>query len=273
MRSDMSKVIVERPRLGSRAPNDNKGEVKFRQKARDNDDLLPIRASTARRRRSNYKHLNEYLAPLRRFLYSNLGKHWDKVYAEIRSQISPNNAVQMHIMQHLWHYVEIDVKSWPDGAFTTSDGKPLNSPLFVHPKTGRLMETRQRDLWSFRRRRVQVELPAKYVNIDGRRFRELDGIWYEVDLLAASPPPRARHPETLKISAPVDPRTTRPSPMVYDVVLRDWPTLEQLSDAHGWGECGGYVYAASKRQLGSREIKKYKLRPVETEIPASQRRR
>jgi hypothetical protein len=272
MRSDMSKVIVERPRLGSRAPSDDKGEIKQLLKARKNDDLLPIRASTARGRRRNSKWLNEYLAPLRRFLYSNVGKHWDKVYAEIRAQISPSNTVQMHIMQHLWHYVEINVKSWPDGAFTTTAGKPLNSPRFVHPKTRRLMETRERDLWRFSRRRVEGTKP-KHVTIDGRHFLELDGIWYEIELRAALPPPRARHPETLRISGPVDPRTTRPQPMVYDVVLRDWPTLEQLHEAHGWGECGGYVYAASKRQLGSREIKKYKLRVEVMEIPVSDRRR
>ena len=55
MRKDMAKVIVERPRLGSRANNDDKGALKRLQRAVGNDDLLPKRASTARGRRSSAK--------------------------------------------------------------------------------------------------------------------------------------------------------------------------------------------------------------------------
>ena len=77
MRKDMAKVIVERPRLGSRANNDDKGALKRRQRAVGNEDLLPRRASTARGRRASSKHFNEHLAPLRRFLNSRVGRHWE----------------------------------------------------------------------------------------------------------------------------------------------------------------------------------------------------
>src|SRR6476660_1466738 len=101
MRKDMDKVIVERPRLGSRANNDDKGALKRRQRAIGNEELLPKRSSTARGRRNNYKSLNEHLAPLRRFLNSRVGRNWDKVYAEIRERINPDSTQQMHILQHL----------------------------------------------------------------------------------------------------------------------------------------------------------------------------
>ncbi|SRR6266480_293704 len=126
MRADMSRVIVERPRLGSRANNDDKGEMKLRQKALENEDLLPGRQSTARGRRAYSKHLNEHLAPLRRFLNSRIGKHWSKVYAEIRENINPDSAVQMHIMQHLvgsFGYVKTNVKHGRMGRLRIAKGK------------------------------------------------------------------------------------------------------------------------------------------------------
>ncbi|HEV8379183.1 MAG TPA: hypothetical protein VGQ99_12295 [Tepidisphaeraceae bacterium] len=178
----MSKVIVERPRLGSRANNDDKGEMKLRQKARENEDLLPGRQSSARGRRTNYKHLNEHLAPLRRFLNSRVGRHWSKVYAEIRENISPNNMVQMHIMQHLlgsFGYVRTNVKAWPDGTFTDSEGKELHGGWFVNPKTGCLQKNEES--WIHRRKHRRVLDEPKYVNVDGKYFREIEGIWYEFE--------------------------------------------------------------------------------------------
>lgn len=54
------------------------------------------------------KELNENLNPLKRFLHSRIGKKWDDVYSEICSRIDKKNAVQGHIIQHLFQYVEID---------------------------------------------------------------------------------------------------------------------------------------------------------------------
>jgi hypothetical protein len=51
------------------------------------------------------KWLNENLQPLRRFLMSRRGKRWDDVYAELRRNLAPQSAIDMHIFQHLDHFV------------------------------------------------------------------------------------------------------------------------------------------------------------------------
>jgi hypothetical protein len=280
MRSDMSKVIVERPRLRSRANNDDKGELKLWQRAQESPDyeLAPRRGSSSRRRRRDWKELNEFLAPLRRFLDSHVGKHWDKIYSEIRSQVNPNNTVQMHIIQHLigrFGYVETNVKAWPDGTFTTSEGKELRSEWFVNPKSGCLARNLDSHLHGgdarYRSERALFREP-KYVKVGGRQFRELDGIWYEFELRPVSAPAEFAH---LRLHARrwYLPDNLRPEPLVYDVYLRAWPSFLELEDAHGPGEGAKFIYAASKRQLNKKEIKLYKLRPANVLIPASQTRR
>lgn len=63
MRWDMYKVIVERPRIGgSHAPSRKRAD----QRARQDPEHAPLREPISRGRGS--KHLNENLAPLRRYL-------------------------------------------------------------------------------------------------------------------------------------------------------------------------------------------------------------
>src|SRR5689334_8741261 len=108
MRPDMAKVIVERPRYG--------GGLKFQRNADRKWQCLPVderpraEAIKARWRQSKVqpKRLNENLAPLRRFLRSRVGRPWDEVYSEICERINRDSAVQLHIWQHLWDYVETD---------------------------------------------------------------------------------------------------------------------------------------------------------------------
>jgi hypothetical protein len=268
MRHDMDKVIVERPRYGSRMNNDDKGERKRLERAVSNPDLLPPRASSARGRRAKMKQLNEHLGPLRRFLNSRVGRHWDKVYAEVRQRINPDSVQQMHILQHLVGpigYVQTDVKAGPEGSFTDLRGLPLRGGWFVNPKTGCLERNPQSYLhggqakgrWSWAARNN----PAVYVERDGKHFREIAGVWYEVELRPVTPPLRPR---------PLAPRLPDawPEPQVYDAILRCHPTYGQLRAEHG-----DYVYAAAKRQISSREIQRYQLRPQPLVLPQSPTRR
>ena len=272
MRKDMAKVIVERPRLGSRANNDDKGALRHRQRAVGNDDLLPRRASTARGRRASSKHFNEHLAPLRRFLNSRVGRHWDKLYAEIRERINPDSTQQMHILQHLlgpFGYVQLDVTAGPGGTFTDHRGKPLHGDWFVNPRTGCLQKNLKSYLHagkagsSWYRQRLGTNRPV-YVERDGRHFREIEGVWYEVDL-------RPVRPEVTSYPSPKNAPgfpNIRPDPPVYDAVLHRQPTFKELDDEHG---C--YCFAAAKRQLGTREIRRYGLRPEPLALPDSPTRR
>ena len=91
MREDMQKLIVERPRWGSPITNHkskkrlSSDEVRTALVDSEDYDSGPGRASSARRD----KHLNENLAPLRRYLRSQVGRPWDKVFSEIRAKVKP----------------------------------------------------------------------------------------------------------------------------------------------------------------------------------------
>ena len=81
MRSDMFKVIVERPR--GRACSD--GARQFR-----NDEARPPKMGM-KHGYSSRKWLNENLAPLRRYLERQVGRPWNSVYGDIRKGMDGRN--------------------------------------------------------------------------------------------------------------------------------------------------------------------------------------
>src|SRR6266571_1525597 len=103
MRPDMSKVIVKRPRWGSRLRN-HKSALSLDPKRLDDESYV----DPPKPGKSGEKSLNENLAPLRRFLESNVGRPWSKVYAEIRKTLDGRKATGLHILQHLQDFVSID---------------------------------------------------------------------------------------------------------------------------------------------------------------------
>src|SRR5262249_35007351 len=100
MREDMARVIVERPRVKSR--NARKG----RQQALED---LPSQEGMRRLHelRGDSKSLNENLAPLRRYVERQVGRPWDKVYAEIADRLRVRSTVQQHLRDHLADFVAI----------------------------------------------------------------------------------------------------------------------------------------------------------------------
>src|SRR3954454_22265305 len=96
MREDMAKLIVERPRLGGGAKYPR--NASFWQRTPPHE--WPNRESIKKHWDAwggGRKSLNENLAPLRRYLRSNLGRPWNDVFSEISERISMNSAVQLHI--------------------------------------------------------------------------------------------------------------------------------------------------------------------------------
>jgi hypothetical protein len=102
----MSKVIVERPRRGSRDTTFGLFRGRFERASRDrtDHDVLPKRMPM-RVRVGDFKELNENLAPLGRFLRSRVGRPWNSVYSELRAHLAPKRAIDMHILQHLYGFV------------------------------------------------------------------------------------------------------------------------------------------------------------------------
>src|SRR5690606_3338863 len=111
MRKDMSKVIVERPRLGrSRA-----GLRPGRTRVVVDDEGEPLRTSKGpvrepRAKTQKTKSLNENLNPLRRYCAANVGRPWDKVYSEISAHLKPTSTVQQHVRDHLDDFVAVKTR-------------------------------------------------------------------------------------------------------------------------------------------------------------------
>jgi hypothetical protein len=45
-----------------------------------------------------------------RFLRSNIGRPWNKVHQELREHVSFDNAVQAHVLVHIYEYVHLQVE-------------------------------------------------------------------------------------------------------------------------------------------------------------------
>jgi hypothetical protein len=184
MRSDMHKVIVERPRMLRSGWTNRKTALRLDVKrsalaadAGDDYDSGPHRASSAR----HEKYLNENLAPLRRYLESQVGRPWDKVYSEIRAGI-PGNAVGLHVMQHVEDFVAVNV-FFEDGMlrrrYRFGGSLPVDG-MYVHPRTRLLRKTKsvtRRSWWTPRPAEAELNFcPQTLPNA----FEKINGIWYRV---------------------------------------------------------------------------------------------
>jgi len=146
MRSDMHKVIVERPRRG--------GGVRTRRGRRRDYDDLPSREGMKRRHvlAGSEKALNEHLSPLERFLRKQVGRPWNAVYRDICARIRPDSAVQLHVRQHIRDYVEFDVELGARGIVYGALHRRFGAgrfalragTMFVHPRTGILVAVKRR---------------------------------------------------------------------------------------------------------------------------------
>ena len=178
MRPDMSKVIVERPRRGSRLRSAKFGVRLSPQLEPDEADPLP-----PRRPREN-KSLNENLAPLERYLNKQVGRPWDKVYSEIRANLDGRKATQLHILQHLSGYVTTDC--WTENGTLVGKGGfwgrawPVEG-LYVDPKTRLLCSAprAKRDRGAKTVTRVRVS--------DLAHDELIDGIWYRFEYRRRDP--------------------------------------------------------------------------------------
>lgn len=134
MRPDMARVIVERPR------RKDHGARKGRAVAPDD---LPQGEGM---RRPHVRHwggkvLNENLAPLRRYLERQVGRKWDKVYAEISARLRPTSTLQQHVRDHLFQFVAVKPRRL-NGLVRQQPGSDLwHEPFYVDRRTGLLRRT------------------------------------------------------------------------------------------------------------------------------------
>jgi hypothetical protein len=259
MREDMFKVIVERPRRGGWM---NAGTARAYRNREDVPAKVGIKKGYTHR-----KWLNENLAPLKRWLESQVNRPWDKVYAELCANIDRRNTVQEHIFAHIDSFVERETRL-VDGKVYVTDKWPRKlvpieesrATLYVHPKTGILRNNKHRVTWrqvrDEKRKAANTEIAAKRRDLnDIEQLHKIDGIWYHV---------------TLMTMAPGRPYHNSKSGLMELAYQQHWDVLRKQMvsrrkyDGDGrpdtatlFGKC--YVYASEKRQLSNAELRRYEL--------------
>lgn len=134
MRADMAKVIVERPRRVERVTP--KGRVVGQDELRSHEGIRVPHV-----RNWGGKVLNENLAPLRRYLERQVGRPWNKVYAEISAHLRPASAVQQHVRDHLHHFVAVAPRRIHFPMRQRAGTDIWAQPFYVDRRTGLLCRT------------------------------------------------------------------------------------------------------------------------------------
>jgi len=231
MRSDMKKVVVERPRGQSWVPNRKFGARLRYVPDHDYEDEPKGVGISASYRDYGYgqKWFTDVLGPLERYLRSNVGRPWDKVYSEICAGLDKRKATGLHIFQHMEQFVE-------KNCYIGSDGKPYANPegwdvrwFYVHPRTRLLCQAPAR-IGAHRRRRARLLTEdVKVLNLgNGRGYWKHDEIWYRVKLKYIF----------------VDWRKRKESPAIWDIFAKKEVKL-------GWG---GHWIAEEKKQCNHKEL-------------------
>jgi hypothetical protein len=239
MRTDMAKVIVERPRRGGNHS---------RKRRMGSFELLPTKEGM-RQRWTDHKSLNENLAPLRRFLASRVGRRWDAVYAELNEHLAVRNAVQQHVRTHVSNYVALHLQVMADGTladegrwrFGLHFGWRHSYDLYVDPRDGILKRSRtdkvyRREAQQRHQKRLAKQAQAEQIVLGPyRELHRLNGVWYEIEFARLASAVFSSEGTTSHSNQRCE---------VYDVLRRTTVT-------------GGERYATTKRQLTTQELRQY----------------
>jgi hypothetical protein len=185
MRSDMHKVIVERPRILRSKWKNRKTALRLSESQRaqaigdaeDYDGGSP-RASSAR----HQKHLNENLAPLQRYLMRQVGRPWEKVYSEICRTIDTRSAVGLHVLQHVDGFISLDTFIENGRVYERRCCRVEEvRGLYVHPVTRIIRIAKRRQS---RPKRAEVSLVAISEMIE---YEKIGGLWFQMEYRPCGP--------------------------------------------------------------------------------------
>jgi hypothetical protein len=258
MREDMFKVIVERPRWGSRWIASPKLD---RDRDRDGGGVGLRRHAMEQARL--YKGFNENLAPLARFLRARCGRRWDQVYAEICANLDTGSTVKMHVRQHLDDLVHRRISYGRDGELL-NDGwlleqgsrRSVRDDLYVDPDDGILKDALT--FWAARGMAVpprrSYRAPAVPAVKDLRRIDDTHALWWRHGcwfLVAFDSPPHLRDGELLALLV----AGGREAPVAYsqgDRPMGEWWRNRPVGQPPAW-------QVVALRQLGKRDLRRYGL--------------
>src|SRR5579872_1933290 len=131
MRSDMKKVVVERPRWGSRQRNRKFG-ARLRYIEDHDYDEQPKRASISESYRNGKgKEFTDVLGPLKKFLRRRVGMRWNDIYSEMCVGLDKRKVTGKHVFDHVKGMVELNCYEGADGKMYTLQQDYLVSGLYV----------------------------------------------------------------------------------------------------------------------------------------------
>lgn len=214
MRSDMHKVVIERPRAGI-----SRAHCAARKRRRKNNDKrhwdeAPSKQAMGRWSYGEGKEFTDFLEPLYGLLWKRVGTRWDDVYSEIREHLNPSKTTHAHIFQHLDGAVELNAVLDEDGfpwaikrygerhyepLVAYNYGRRGYANLYVHPVTGILTvapeaekhpgwvaqrKEREANYAAQREKAAKKEAPETITKqIKGRVYQQVNGTWFEVVLV------------------------------------------------------------------------------------------
>lgn len=268
MRSDLGKVVMERPRAGLRLKQP-KGYRK-RQASVANEDQ-PRSEKIKQKWQLHYddKRFTDLLGPLYHYLLKQVGRRWDAVWSDICHNLPQTNFPLMHIRGHVLQYVEVHVNM--------IDGKPYHKTskmyysydrkgprpvepysnhvwaMYVHPDTGILCKVGK----TAKPKRKQ-EKPYRLTDNELVRMYLISGIWYEITFQEVPVPPtctnrmrRIKDPNVIYGIRYIHYECKACYPPRYHcLLLGDLWSANELKYKHGRA-----MYAVGKRQLNTKEIK------------------
>ena len=275
MRDDMAKVIVERPRRGGGGARKGRS-LRF--------DQLPAHEGMRRQHARDPKELNENLAPLRRYLERQVGRPWNKIYAEIAERLRADNTVQQHVRDHLSNFVAVKPRR-TNKRFYPGRGEPLwDQNLYVDPNDGLLKRTDMLPEVKARRRSPpKKEKKSERVALSSQReLRRIEGLWYEIALAPLPQPEYRSFVEQRKIPQKLYARSSPTvememrvrrlvTPAVIDAVSgKAVPCGPEIDAPETWAEYRKRYpdgkHAVAKRSLSRRELRQHGLANEQREM-------
>jgi hypothetical protein len=174
VREDFHKVIVEKPRWGSRMRNLKTG---WSTRRYDPDEDVANPGVLALNRKVPRKEFSDRLGPLRRYLEGQIGRPWIKIEGEFRKALDTRTVIGRHLWNHALREVELECRITPEGRPVTLRGYPVRN-LYVHPRTGLLLRPKPRRIDEHRARQKRMS-DVKKIDLDASTRAEKDGdLWF-----------------------------------------------------------------------------------------------
>jgi len=192
----LSEIVIERPRGGMRISLKKLSGFKkqlhqITEEATQDGLLSPYLIKP----RNKSKHLSDHLGPLRRFLQSHTGQPWNDVYSKLCQQLDTNTMTGLHVLSHVWDYVEQHVEFidgipyrktcgyYPPGCYPLNTG--YRHKFYVHPDTGMLCSVGKR---ASKRKKPEPDLDVVIID-EYRQYQKVNEIWYLITFRDFPPPP------------------------------------------------------------------------------------